>query len=99
MNNEITKRGFAVHHGRSTGGNVNTLSPGPVEGDRMRRNFASDARRTGRSAQDSEAEFVSRAALRRMLTEEEVAAAVVAMLTMPGLTGADIDLSAGMVAR
>jgi NAD(P)-dependent dehydrogenase (short-subunit alcohol dehydrogenase family) len=81
------------------GVNVNTLSPGPVEGDRMRRNFALDARRTGRPAQGSEAEFVSRAALRRLLTEEEVAAAVVAMLTMPGLTGADIDLSAGMVAR
>ena len=37
--------------------------------------------------------------LRRMVTEEEVAAAVVAMLHMPGLCGADIDLSAGMVAR
>jgi Histidinol dehydrogenase len=31
--------------------------------------------------------------------EHGVAAAVVAMLHMPGLCGADIDLSAGMVAR
>ena len=37
--------------------------------------------------------------LHRMLTEDEVAAAVVAMLHMPGLCAADIDLSAGMVAR
>ena len=42
--------------------------------------------------------FVSRAALGRMVTEVEVGAAVVAMLGMPGLCGADIDLSAGMVA-
>jgi hypothetical protein len=28
----------------------------------------------------------------------EVAAALIAMLTMPGLCGADIDLSAGMIA-
>jgi hypothetical protein len=34
-----------------------------------------------------------------MVTEAEVAAAVLAMLAMPGLTAADIDLSAGMVAR
>jgi len=36
--------------------------------------------------------------LGRMVTEVEVGAAVVAMLAMPGLCGADIDLSAGMVA-
>jgi len=44
-------------------------------------------------------QFVARAALRRMVTETEVAEAVVAMLGMSGLCGADIDLSAGMVAR
>ena len=38
-------------------------------------------------------------ALHRMVTEDEVGAAVVAMLQMPGLHAADIDLSAGMVAR
>ena len=40
----------------------------------------------------------SRSALGRMVTEDEVGAAVVAMLAMPGMCGADIDLSAGMVA-
>ena len=34
-----------------------------------------------------------------MVTEDEVAQAVIAMLSMPGLCGADIDLSAGMIAR
>jgi hypothetical protein len=37
--------------------------------------------------------------LHRMITADEVGAAVVAMLTMPGLCAADIDLSAGMVGR
>ncbi|MGW3473008.1 SDR family NAD(P)-dependent oxidoreductase [Saccharopolyspora sp. NPDC000995] len=78
---------------------VNTLSPGPVDGPRMHRNFTLEAERTGRTYAEAEEAYVSRAALHRMVTEEEVALAVVAMLNMPGLCGADIDLSAGMVAR
>ena len=78
---------------------VNSLSPGPVRGPRMERNFAREAERTGTTPAEAEREFVSRAALQRMVTEEEVAAAVVSMLQMPGLCGADIDLSAGMIAR
>jgi hypothetical protein len=45
-----------------------------------------------------EENFVSRAALHRMVTEDEVGAALVALLCMTALSGADIDLSAGMVA-
>jgi NAD(P)-dependent dehydrogenase (short-subunit alcohol dehydrogenase family) len=78
---------------------VNTLSPGPVSGPRMERNFQREAALTGVSVQEAEKAFVSRAALGRMVTEEEVAAAAIAMLHMPGLCGADIDLSAGMVGR
>lgn len=78
---------------------VNSLSPGPVEGPRMERNFRLEAERTGTSVADAEAAFVSRAALGRMVTEDEVGAALVAMLRMPGLCAADVDLSAGMVAR
>ena len=37
--------------------------------------------------------------LATLVTHAEVAAAVLGMLAMPGLTAADIDLSAGMVAR
>jgi NAD(P)-dependent dehydrogenase (short-subunit alcohol dehydrogenase family) len=78
---------------------VNSLSPGPVAGPRMARNFALEAKRTGVSVESAEEEFVGRSALHRMVTEDEVAMAVTAMLAMPGLCGADIDLSAGMVAR
>ena len=81
-----------------SGVSVNSLSPGPVEGPRMTRNFRLEAERTGVTYEEAEEAFVSRAALHRMLTEDEVAAAVIAMLHMPGLCAADIDLSAGMVA-
>lgn len=77
---------------------VNSLSPGPVQGPRMARNFRLEAERSGTSIDDAEQAFVSRAALGRMVTEEEVGSAVIAMLAMPGMCGADIDLSAGMVA-
>jgi NAD(P)-dependent dehydrogenase (short-subunit alcohol dehydrogenase family) len=77
---------------------VNTLSPGPVDGPRMDRNFRLEAERTGSSVADAEMAFVSRAAMQRMVTEAEVADTALAMLTMTGMTGADIDLSAGMVA-
>ena len=81
-----------------SGVNVNTLSPGPVDGPRMDRNFRLEAERSGSTYEQAMETFVSRAALGRMVTEEEVGAAVLAMLAMPGLCGADIDLSAGMVA-
>ncbi len=81
-----------------SGVNVNSLSPGPVDGPRMDRNFRLEAERSGRTYDEAVDTFVSRAALGRMVTETEVGAAVVAMLAMPGLCGADIDLSAGMVA-
>ncbi|NNG19651.1 SDR family oxidoreductase [Naumannella sp. ID2617S] len=77
---------------------VNTLSPGPVEGERMDRNFRMEGERTGAGYHAAKETFVSRAALGRMVTEDEVAAAVLAMLQMPGMTGADVDLSGGMIA-
>jgi NAD(P)-dependent dehydrogenase (short-subunit alcohol dehydrogenase family) len=78
---------------------VNSLSPGPVNGPRMQRNFRLEAEATGTSTEAAEAAFVSRAALGRMLEEDEVGQAIIAMLSMPGLCGADVDLSCGMVAR
>lgn len=77
---------------------VNSLSPGPVSGPRMERNFRLEAQRAGGTVEEAEQAFVSRAALGRMVTEEEVGLAVLAMLGMPGLCGADVDLSAGMIA-
>jgi len=78
---------------------VNSLSPGPVRGPRMDRNFQLEATRRGVSVEQATDEFVSRALLGRLVESEEVGAAVVAMLQMSGLHAADIDLSAGMVAR
>ncbi|MGW2962444.1 SDR family NAD(P)-dependent oxidoreductase [Streptomyces sp. NPDC001220] len=77
---------------------VNSLSPGPVRGPRMDRNFRLTAELTGSTVEEAERDFVSRAALGRLVEEDEVAQALVAMLAMPGLCGADIDLSAGMIA-
>lgn len=81
------------------GVSVNSLSPGPVSGPRMERNFRLESEALGVSYEEAERRFVSRAALGRMVGEAEVGAAVVAMLHMPGLCAADIDLSAGMVGR
>jgi NAD(P)-dependent dehydrogenase (short-subunit alcohol dehydrogenase family) len=81
------------------GVSVNSLSPGPVAGPRMQRNFQLSAERNATSPEAAEQAFTSRAALGRMVTELEVAQAAVAMLAMPGLCGADIDLSAGMIGR
>lgn len=78
---------------------VNSLSPGPVAGPRMARNFALEAERRGITPAQAEAEFAGRATLNRLVEEHEVADAVLAMLSMTGLHCADIDLSAGMVAR
>jgi NAD(P)-dependent dehydrogenase (short-subunit alcohol dehydrogenase family) len=82
----------------ASGVRVNSLSPGPVQGERMDRNFRLEAERTGSSYEQAQDAYVSRAALGRMITEDEVGAAVVAMLGMTGMTGADVDLSAGMIA-
>lgn len=80
------------------GVSVNTLSPGPVRGPRMDRNFRLEAELTGSTPQEAERAFASRSALGRLVEEPEVARALLAMLAMPGLCGADIDLSAGMIA-
>ena len=78
---------------------VNSLSPGPVRGPRMQRNFRLEAERSGITEAEAERTFAARATLNRLVEEHEVGDAVVAMLHMTGLHCADIDLSAGMVAR
>ena len=88
-----------AHEVGDLGVRVNTLSPGPVAGPRMQRNFEKEAARTGVTVEQAEIEYVSKSAMRRMVTEEEVGEACVALLALTGLTGADLDLSAGMVAR
>jgi NAD(P)-dependent dehydrogenase (short-subunit alcohol dehydrogenase family) len=87
-----------AHEAGPHGVRVNTLSPGPVESERMDRNFRLEAERTGSTVAQARLSFVERAALGRMVTAGEVADALVAILTMPGLTGSDVDLSGGMIA-
>lgn len=77
---------------------VNCLSPGPVNSERMDRNFEREAALSGKSIEEVADAFVSRSALNRMVTMEEVARAAVATLSIPGLTGSDIDISGGMIA-
>ncbi|HEX2902503.1 MAG TPA: SDR family oxidoreductase, partial [Jatrophihabitans sp.] len=83
----------------TSGVRVNSLSPGPVRGERMARNFRLESQRLGITEAEAEAAFAGRATLGRLVEEAEVGAAVVGMLKMTGLHCADIDLSAGMVAR
>ena len=83
----------------TSGVRVNSLSPGPVRGERMARNFRLEAQQRGITERQAEQEFAGRATLGRLVEESEVGDAVVAMLAMTGLHCADIDLSAGMVAR
>jgi len=64
----------------------------------MDRNFRLEAELTGSTPEETERAFASRAALGRLVEEDDVAKALVAMLAMPELCGADIDLSAGMIA-
>lgn len=87
-----------AHEAGPHGVRVNTLSPGPVESERMDRNFRLEAERTGTTVDEARRAFVERAALGRMVTPDEVADALLGMLTMPGLTGSDVDLSGGMIA-
>ena len=78
---------------------VNSLSPGPCRGERTStRNFTAEAAAAGTTYAAAEEAYVSRAALHRLVGEDEVGLAVLATLRMPGLCGADIDLSAGMIA-
>ena len=58
---------------------VNSLSPGPVQGPRMERNFRLEAERSGTSIDVAEQAFVSRAALGRMVTE----LSLIHILTLP----------------
>lgn len=81
------------------GVSVNSLSPGPVNGPRMEGNFTKTAAKEGITYEEAYNAYASRGALNRLVEEAEVGLAVVAMLNMPGLCGADIDLSAGMIGR
>ncbi len=77
---------------------VNTLSPGPVDSDRLKGVMAAEAKLLSITPEQAQRNFAARAAMNRLTYADEVAAAALAILSMPGVTGADIDVSAGMFA-
>jgi NAD(P)-dependent dehydrogenase (short-subunit alcohol dehydrogenase family) len=76
---------------------VNVVCPGPVAGERMRRVINDRAAELGRSAAEVEQFYVADTALKRMVTEEDVAALVafLASSEADNITGQAIDVSAG----
>lgn len=76
---------------------VNAVCPGPVVGERMRQVIEQRARALGQSTEEVERSYIETAALKRMVTAEDVAA-LVAFLASPeadNITGQAIDVSAG----
>lgn len=78
---------------------VNSVSPGPVDGPRIRNVLAAAGESSNRTLVEVTDEFLDRTAMKRMLTEHEVAIGVRNVIETQGLTAADLDLSAGMVGR
>jgi NAD(P)-dependent dehydrogenase (short-subunit alcohol dehydrogenase family) len=78
---------------------VNLISPGPLEGERIRRVFADQARSRGITAEDARAEMVLDSPLGRLVPPSDVAAAVVflAGTSSQSVTGEDLNVSAGIV--
>ncbi|HEX5936214.1 MAG TPA: SDR family NAD(P)-dependent oxidoreductase [Actinomycetota bacterium] len=91
-------RSLAVETAGS-GVRVNLVSPGPVAGDRMDHVFEMQALGRGISADEARAEMVSQIPLGRLIEPREVAAAVVSLAfdDLAAVTGADLNVSGGMV--
>ena len=78
---------------------VNLISPGPLEGERIRHVFAAQAQSRGITAAEARAEMVSDSPLGRLVLPSDVAAAVVflAGTNSESITGEDLNVSAGIV--
>jgi NAD(P)-dependent dehydrogenase (short-subunit alcohol dehydrogenase family) len=78
---------------------VNLVSPGPLDGDRIRRVFAAQAESRGITAAQAEAEMVSDSPLGRLVPPADVASAVVFLAgpASASITGEDLNVSAGIV--
>ncbi len=76
---------------------VNAVSPGVVEGPRIDGVLAGQAAARGVTAEVVRAEFLASTPMERMVTPEEVAAAVVALDGLAGVTGVDLNVAAGLV--
>lgn len=94
-------RTLAVELGPS-GIRVNTVCPGPVEGERLRAVLAAQAQagaRTDSAASAARDALVGGTALQRVVEPEEVAAACVFLASdaAAAITGEDLNVSAGLV--
>jgi len=78
---------------------VNLVSPGPLDGDRIRRVFAAQAESRGITAAQAEAEMVADSPLGRLVPPADVASAVVFLAghASASVTGEDLNVSAGIV--
>ncbi len=78
---------------------VNSVCPGAVEGERLQRIVRKQAEDQGISEADSRAQFTRDAALKRTTLPEEVASACVFLASDlgAGITGEDLNVSAGLV--
>jgi NAD(P)-dependent dehydrogenase (short-subunit alcohol dehydrogenase family) len=76
---------------------VNAISPGYVEGERIKRVLAGQARARGISVEQARTEFLASVPLGRLIHPDEVAEAVVALHELSGVTGVDLNVAGGLV--
>lgn len=88
-----------AHELGPSGIRVNTICPGAVDGPRIDAVIARQAAIQGISKDDARKQLVDSAALRRLVTPEEVAAACVfiASPAAASITGEDVNVTAGLV--
>jgi NAD(P)-dependent dehydrogenase (short-subunit alcohol dehydrogenase family) len=82
----------------SHGVRVNMISPGGVEGERLRRMFRESAERNGEAEDAPLKRFLAGTALGRLVTEEDIAAALLHLVGPSGrmIVGQDIVVDSGM---
>jgi NAD(P)-dependent dehydrogenase (short-subunit alcohol dehydrogenase family) len=82
-----------------SGVRVNLVSPGPVAGERMDWVFRAQAEGRGISVEEARSDMVAQIPIGRLIEPREVADAVVALTlgTLSAVTGADLNVSGGMV--
>lgn len=78
---------------------VNLISPGGVEGERLRRQFQKSAEANGEPFEAVLGRFVSGSALRRLVTGDDIAAALLHLAGEGGrnITGQDIIVDSGTI--
>jgi len=78
---------------------VNCINPGPVEGPRIEQVFVARAAATGRPYDEIRGEITGVAALKRLVTEDEVAKAALFVVSdaASGISGQTINIDAGFV--